>query len=562
MSVSIPWLERDDFSSFEDFQKNFRIKRPDTFNFAFDVVDRIAAEDPSRRAMQWCNDEGEEKMFTMEDMAKWSNRAANVFYDLGIRRGDMVMLVLKRRYEYWFALLGLCKLGAVAIPATNMLKPHDIVYRVKSADVKMILCVNDASLRQSIEEASKEVEIPIRAMNQGGGQDGWLDFDSLMGAASDTLDESRCARDVGEKEMMMLYFTSGTSGMPKMVAHDFLYPLGHIITAKWWQCVEPGGLHLTVAETGWAKAAWGKIYGQWICGTALMVYDMDRFHADKLLRVIEKYHVTTFCAPPTIYRFFVQEDLKQYDWSHMHHCTTAGEALNPEVFQKFYEATGHQIYEAFGQTELTAVTLNPVWLPPKSGSMGIASPGYDVVILNAEDKECEPGEEGQLCVRTKNGKPCGMFTGYYKDEELTRQQWHGDVYRTGDLVWRDEQGYIWFVGRVDDVIKSSGYRIGPFEVESALMEHPAVTECAITGVPDPVRGQVVKATIVLSRGYTPSDALIKELQNHVKRVTAPYKYPRIIEFVAELPKTISGKIRHVAIRNADAAAKAATPPAG
>ena len=550
--MKLPWLEQDDFTSVEAFRQHCRIHLPETFNFAFDVVDKIAAEDPVRIAMQWCNDEGEERTFTMADIRDWSNRAANAFWRLGVRRGDKVMLILKRRSEYWFALMGLSKIGAVAIPATNLLKAHDITYRVQAGSIKMLLVVNETSIREAVEEAATQVEIPLRALVRHNGAEGWLDFNALMDAEPATLDESRCARGTTAKDMMLLYFTSGTSGMPKMVAHNMMYPLGHIITAKFWQCCKPGGLHLTVAETGWGKAAWGKIYGQWMCGSAIMVYDMDRFHPKDLLHVIEKYKVTTFCAPPTVYRFLIQEDLSQYDWSNITHCTTAGEALNPEVFQRFQKATGHRIYEAFGQTETTALTLNPPWIPPRPGSMGIASPEYDLVVMDADDHPCEAGAEGQLCIRTDKHVPAGLFMEYYRASELTERQWRAGVYHTGDVVWRDEDGYFWFVGRADDVIKSSGYRIGPFEVESALMEHPAVTECAITGVPDPVRGQVVKATIVLSRGYEPSEALVKELQNHVKRVTAPYKYPRVIEFVKELPKTISGKIRHVAIREKDA----------
>lgn len=552
MFKEIPWLEREEFDSLDDFLRNFKLNAPEIFNFGFDVVDRIAAADPNRRALQWCNDAGEEHLFTMSDVAKMSNRAANAFWQLGIRRGDRVMLVLKRRYEYWFALVALAKIGAIAIPATNMLKPHDIVYRVQRGKIKMLLCVNDAELIESVREAEKEISIPVKAIAGCAKPDGWLDFDELMNNADDTLSEEKCARDTGANDTMLVYFTSGTSGMPKMVIHDFLYPLGHIVTAKYWQHVEHGGLHLTVAETGWAKASWGKIYGQWICGSAIMVYDMDRFHADSLLKVVQKYKVTTFCAPPTVYRFFIKEDLSKYDWSCVHHCTTAGEALHPEVFEQFHRAMGLRIYEGFGQTESTAITANFYWGTPKPGSMGIPAPSYKVCILNDEGKPCESGEEGQVCISLENGKPCGLFNGYYGDEELTAAQWHDGFYHTGDVAWKDEDGFLWFVGRADDVIKSSGYRIGPFEVESALMQHPAVTECAITAAPDPVRGQVVKATIMLTRGFQPSDDLVKELQEHVKKVTAPYKYPRIIEFVDELPKTISGKIRHKAIRQKDA----------
>ena len=551
--MSCRWLNRETFTSHEDFLQNCKILAPETFNFAFDVVDTIAAEDPNRRALVWCNDAGEEHIFTMADVSRESRRAANVFLSLGIRRGDTVMLILRRRYEYWFALVGLARIGAIAIPATNLLMKKDIVYRVKAASVKMILCINEPSIRKAVEEAEAEVATPpIKALAPGGGENGWLDFDALRAAASDTVDPAYEFRAATRDDIMLLYFTSGTTGQPKMVAHNFYYPLGHIVTAKFWQCVVEGGLHLTVAETGWGKAAWGKIYGQWMCGTAVMVYDMDRFHAKNLLEVMQKYGVTTFCAPPTIYRYFIKEDLKAYDFSKIVHCGTAGEPLNPEVFQQFYEATGLKLHESFGQTELTVTAGTFPWMEPKPGSMGKASLDYDLDLLDPDGRSCEVGEEGQLVVRTNRVKPFGMFVGYHLDPELTRKMWHDDVYYTGDLAWRDEQGYFWYVGRADDVIKSSGYRIGPFEVESALMEHPAVLECAITAAPDPVRGQVVKATIVLAKGYTPSDELVKELQNHVKHVTAPYKYPRIVVFVDELPKTASGKIRHAVIRQRDA----------
>lgn len=546
------WLARDTFSSYEDFLEHFKLNLPETFNFGFDVVDAIAAEDPDRRALVWCNDHGEEHVFTMSDIARESNRAANVFLSLGIRRGDVVMLVLKRRYEYWFAIIALCKIGAIAIPATNQLMKKDIVYRVKAASVKMILSVNEPSIREAVNQAAEETEIPLLALVNGG-DDGtpWMNFDALMAKASDVLAESDCARETGAGDIMLLYFTSGTSGMPKMVRHNFFYPFGHIVTAKYWQCCQEGGLHLTVAETGWAKAAWGKLYGQWMCGCAVMVYDMDRFHAKAVLNVVAQYGVTTFCAPPTVYRYFIKEDLKAFDFSKVTHCVVAGEPLNPEVYQKFLDGTGRRLFEAYGQTELTVVAGTFPWMTPKPGSMGRAAPGYDLDVIDRDGRVCEAGEEGQLVVRTDIMKPVGMFDGYYRDAELTRRMWHDDVYRTGDMVWRDEDGYFWFVGRADDVIKSSGYRIGPFEVESALQEHPAVLECAITGVPDPDRGQVVKATIVLAKGYEPSDELVKTLQNHVKHTTAPYKYPRVVEFVKELPKTISGKIRRVEIRERD-----------
>ena len=548
------WLNQETFASQEEFCSTFKVDVPDRFNFAFDVVDEIAAADPDRRALVWCDDQGGERVFTMAEIARESMRAAHVFKAMGIGKGDAVMLMLRRRYEFWFALLGLCRLGAIAIPATTQLMKKDVAYRVKAASVKAIVAVDEPSLREAVDQAAAEVEIGLRAVVGARGACGeWLDFDARMAAAPDTLDEADCARQTGAGDIMLLYFTSGTTGMPKMVRHNFFYPFGHLVTAKYWQgCVE-GGLHLTLAETGWAKAAWGKIYGQWMVGSAVMVYDMERFHARAVLDVLVKYGVTTFCAPPTMYRYFIKEDLASYDFSKLRHCVVAGEPLNPEVYQKFLEGTGLKLFEAYGQTELTVVAGTFPWMVPKPGSMGMAAPGYDLDLVDADGRSCECGEEGQLVVRTDIMRPLGMFDGYYRDADLTRKVWHDEVYYTGDMAWRDEDGYYWFVGRADDVIKSSGYRIGPFEVESALLEHPAVLECAITGVPDPDRGQIVKATVVLAKGYAPSDELAKALQDHVKHVTAPYKYPRIVEFVPELPKTISGKIRRVEIRENDGA---------
>ena len=546
------WLERETFDSQEDFIKHFKVTLPKTFNFGFDVVDAIAAQEPERRALVWCNDHGGERVFTMAEMARESNRAANAFRALGIRRGDAVMLILKRRYEYWFAVLGLCKIGAIAIPATNQLMQKDVAYRVKAASVKMIVSVNEPSIREAVDHAVEVAPVGLRALVNGGA-DGtpWLDFNALMAAASDVLDESDCARHTCADDIMLLYFTSGTTGMPKMVRHNFFYPFGHLTTAKYWQCCGEGGLHLTIAETGWAKAAWGKLYGQWMCGSAVMVYDMDKFQARSVLEVVAKYGVNTFCAPPTMYRYFIKEDLKAYDFSKLKHCVVAGEPLNPEVYQKFLEGTGLKLHEAYGQTELTVVAGTFPWMTPKPGSMGRAAPGYDLDLLDHTGRSCEVGEEGQLVIRTDRMRPLGMFDGYYRDAALTRSVWQDDIYYTGDMAWKDEDDYLWFVGRADDVIKSSGYRIGPFEVESVLLEHPAVLECAVTGAPDPDRGQVVKATVVLAKGFCPSEALARTLQEHVKHATAPYKYPRLVEFATELPKTISGKIRRVQIREND-----------
>jgi acetyl-CoA synthetase len=538
------FVPQTEFSSYGDFTRNFRIQVPERFNFAYDVVDRIAVEAPNRQALVWCDDKGGEARFSFAEMAERSNRAANFFHALGIRRGDPVMLILKRRYEYWFCLLALHKLGAVAIPATHLLTCKDIAYRNAAASVAAIVCVDEPAIQDSVDAAAPDSPSLRLRISLQGGRPGWRSLAEGMAAASPRLD--RMPTENGD--ISLLYFTSGTTGMPKMVQHDFVYPLGHILTARYWQNVTPGGLHLTVADTGWAKAAWGKIYGQWLGGAAVFVYDYDRFVPANLLGVIARYRVTSFCAPPTIYRFFIKEDLSKYDFSALRACAVAGEPLNPEVYHRFKELTGLSLQEGYGQTEMTlAVAVYP-WVAPKPGSMGMPSPGYDLDLLNDRGESCEVGEKGEIVVRTHARSPVGMFQGYYRDPQLTEQAWHDGIYRTGDVAWRDEDGYLWFVGRTDDVIKSSGYRIGPFEVESALIEHPAVLECAVTGVPDPDRVQVVKATVVLAKGYAPSPELAAELQEHVKRTTAPYKYPRIIEFAGELPKTISGKIRRVEIR--------------
>jgi acetyl-CoA synthetase len=545
------FLEKIDFTSYEDFCENYKIKIPDNFNYAYDVVDTIADEQPEKVAMVWCDDKGNEATFTFSQMKYYSNKAANFFKSHGIKKGDPVMLILKRRYEFWFSLLGLHKIGAICIPATHLLTKKDIVYRCNAADIKMIVAVAEDDVIRHIEDAASESpSLKIKAL-VGGTRDGWLDFATELENSQDKFDRPSGCEATTNNDIMLLYFTSGTTGMPKMVQHNFTYPLGHILTAKYWQNVADGGLHLTVADTGWAKAMWGKIYGQWISGAAVFVYDYDKFVPKELLDVIVKYKITSFCAPPTIYRFFIKEDLSRYDLSNLKHCSIAGEPLNPEVYNQFLKATGLVLREGYGQTEMTVTLATYPWMEPKPGSMGKPSPGYVVDLLNEDGNSCEVGEEGQLVIRTDKSKPYGMFDGYYRDPDLTHKVWHDGIYYTGDMAWRDEDGYYWFVGRADDLIKSSGYRIGPFEVESALLEHPAVLECAITAVPDPDRGQIVKATIVLTKSYEPSDQLVKDLQDHVKKVTAPYKYPRVIEFVKELPKTISGKIRRVEIREQD-----------
>ena len=545
------FLSKINYSSYEDLYENFSINLPGNFNYAFDIVDEIAAATPDRIAMVWCDDKGREAAFTFAQMKYYSDKAANFFKASGIKKGDPVMLILKRRYEFWFCLLGLHKLGAICIPATHLLTTKDIVYRCTAADIKMIVSVTDDAVIKHVEEAiPKTPTLKLKALI-GESREGWLDFTSELENASEVLEKPTGSVASTNSDIMLLYFTSGTTGMPKMVQHNFTYPLGHILTAKFWQNVTDGGLHLTVADTGWAKAMWGKIYGQWISGAAVFVYDYDKFVPKDLLDVIVKHKVTSFCAPPTIYRFFIKEDLTKYDLSHLKHCSIAGEPLNPEVYAQFLKATGMKLMEGYGQTELTITVATYPWMEPKPGSMGKPAPGYDIDLLNDNGTSCEVGEEGQLVIRTDKRKPFGMFDGYYRDSELTQKVWHDDIYYTGDMAWKDEDGYYWFVGRADDLIKSSGYRIGPFEVESALVEHPAVLECAITAVPDPDRGQIVKATVVLAKNYVASDSLVKELQDHVKKVTAPYKYPRIIEFVTELPKTISGKIRRVEIREND-----------
>jgi acetyl-CoA synthetase len=545
------YLTKTTFDSYQDLIENFKILIPEQFNFAFDVVDEYARTEPDKIAMVWCDDKGNEAEFTFGQMKYYSDKAANFFTSIGIRKGDPVMLILKRRYEYWFCTLALNKIGAITIPATHLLSTKDIVYRNNTADVKMIVCVPDPEVVQHVEEAeAKSPTLKHKALI-GTTHAGWLNFTEEMEKASEKFTRPQGNNAVRNDDIMLLYFTSGTTGMPKMVNHNYAYPLGHILTAKYWQNVKDNGLHFTIADTGWAKSAWGKIYGQWLSGCAVMTYDYDKFHPKNLLGVIEKYSITSFCAPPTIYRFLIKEDLTKYNFRHLKYCVVAGEPLNPEVYKQFFDATGIKLMEGFGQTECTVAVATYPWMEPKPGSMGKPSPGYDIDILGPDGKVCEVGEIGQIVIYTNKRKPVGMFNGYYRDDELTKNVWQNGIYYTGDTAWRDEDGYYWFVGRADDIIKSSGYRIGPFEVESALLEHPAVLECAITAVPDPERGQIVKATIVPSKNYHPSDELAKELQEHVKKVTAPYKYPRIVEFVTELPKTISGKIRRVQIRDQD-----------
>ena len=545
------YINRTEFNSYEDFKADFKINIPENFNFAYDVVDETALKSPDKTAMVWCDDNGNEATFTFGQMKYYSDKAANFFKSAGIRKGDPVMLILKRHYEFWFCTLALNKIGAITIPATHLLSTKDIIYRNNAADIKMIVTIADPLVIRHIEESESASPTLKHKVVVGMDREGWLNFTAGMEKSSEKFVRPVSDEATVNSDIMLLYFTSGTTGMPKMVNHDFIYPLGHILTAKYWQKVEDNGLHFTVADTGWAKSAWGKIYGQWLSGSAVMTYNYDKFVPKNLMEVIEKYKVTTFCAPPTIYRFLIKEDLSKFDLSHLKYCVVAGEPLNPEVFKQFYDQTGIKLMEGYGQTECTVAVATYPWMEPKPGSMGKPSPGYDIEIIDDDGNVCEVGNEGEIVIRTNTEKPVGMFNGYYRDEQLTGKVWSDGIYRTGDMAWYDEDGYFWFVGRADDVIKSSGYRIGPFEVESALMEHPAVLECAITAVPDPDRGQIVKATVVPSKNYIPGDELAKELQEHVKKVTAPYKYPRIVEFVTELPKTISGKIRRVQIREED-----------
>ena len=545
------FLSRTVFTSQEDYIRNFRIRVPADFNFAYDVVDAYAAEEPDKKALLWTDDRGGEIQFTFADMKRETDRTASYFQSLGIGRGDMVMLILKRRYEFWFSILALHKLGAVAIPATHLLTRKDVVYRCNMAGIKAIVAAGEPVITGHIAAAMPESPTTKLLISVGPEiPEGFLDFHEGIRHAAPFV---RPPHVNTNDDIMLMYFTSGTTGEPKMVAHDFTYPLGHISTGCFWHNLHEGSLHLTIADTGWAKAAWGKLYGQWLAGANIFVYDHEKFTPADILHKIGQYRITSLCAPPTIYRFLIREDLSKYDLSSLEYCTTAGEALNGAVYDTFKRLTGVRLMEGFGQTETTLTLATFPWMEPKPGSMGVPNPQYDIDLLTPDGRSAEDGEQGQIVIRTDRGKPLGLFKEYYLNDGMMHEVWHDGVYYTGDVAWRDEDGYFWFVGRADDVIKSSGYRIGPFEVESALMTHPAVVECAITGVPDEIRGQVVKATIILGDKYRPraGEELIRELQDHVKRVTAPYKYPRIIEFVDELPKTISGKIRRKAIRADD-----------
>jgi len=550
------FLSRIDYESYEDLYKNFKISIPENFNFAYDVVDEYAKTEPKREALVWCDDNDESHIFTFKDLSLASQRTANFLAEQGIQKGDRVMLILRRRYEFWFFLLALHRIGAIAIPATNMLAAEDLEYRFKAAEVKMVVTYDEPALQKEVDKAKSKCPSVEKLVTVGQtARQNWISFydDYEIFPAKFERPEGDAATH--NDDIMIVYFTSGTSSNPKMVAHTFTYPLGHIVTAKYWQHVIDGGRHLTVAETGWAKALWGKIYGQWIAGSAVFTYDMKVFIPGKLLEKMAEYKVTTFCAPPTVYRYILQHGIGKYDLSSLKHCTTAGEALNVDIYNKFYEQTGLRMQEGYGQTELTLTTGNFGFSEPHPGSMGKPSPGYRMEIVNADGEPCADDEVGELIIKIDQGKPFGMFGGYYRDDERTEKVFEGGVYHTGDTATRDKDGYYWFVGRNDDLIKSSGYRISPFEVEEVIHKHPAVLEVAVTGVEDKDRGQAVKATIVLQKGYEASKELAKEIQLFTKKVAASYKSPRIIDFVTELPKTISGKIRRATIRDKDAEAK-------
>jgi len=546
------FVKKQTFTSQQDFINNLKVEVPDNFNFGYDVVDEWAAQAPDKKALCWTNDKGEHLDFTFAQIKEYSDRTASFFQSLGIGHGDMVMLVLKRRVEFWFSIIALHKLGAVAIPATHLLTKKDIVYRNNAADIKMIVCCGEDLITNHVTEAMPESPSVKQLVSIGPSiPEGFADFQKGIETAAPFV---RPEKVNSNDDISLMYFTSGTTGNPKMVAHDFTYPLGHIVTASYWHNLDGDSLHLTIADTGWGKAVWGKLYGQWIAGANVFVYDHEKFTPADMLVMIERYRITSLCAPPTIFRFLIREDLTKYDLSSLKYCTIAGEALNPAVYDTFLNLTGIKLMEGFGQTETTLTIATFPWMNPKPGSMGVPNPQYQVDLIRSDGTPVEDGEQGEIVIYVpEDKKPLGLFKEYYRDPELTHNVWHDGVYHTGDVAWRDEDGFFWFVGRVDDVIKSSGYRIGPFEVESALMLHPAVVECAITGVPDEIRGQIVKATIILSKEYKDKagEDLIKELQSHVKQVTAPYKYPRIIDFVDELPKTISGKIRRVEIRAKD-----------
>lgn len=542
------FLPQTDFKDFEDFKQNYRLQIPEQFNFAYDIVDEWAQKEPNRKALLWTNDKGECREFTFAEIKEYSDKTASYFQSLGIGKGDIVMAILKRRYEFWFTIIALHKIGAVIIPATHLLTSKDIIYRANAADIKAIVAVGEETILNHINGALNESPTVEVLVSVGPSvPEGWNDF---HGGIENAAPFSRVENANTNDDPLIISFTSGTTGNPKMVMLDHVYPLAHIVTASYWHNLHEGSLHLTIADTGWLKAVWGKLYGQWIAGACVFVYDHEKFTPSDMLRMIHDYKITSLCAPPTVFRFLIREDISQYDLSSLEYCTIAGEALNPAVYDQFLKMTGIELKEGYGQSETTLTIFTSPWTTPKPGSMGLPNPHYDIDLVDNNGISVKAGEQGQIVIRTDKNMPVGLFKGYYHNDTLTNEAWHNDVYYTGDVAYRDEDGYFWFVGRADDVIKSSGYRIGPFEVESAIMTHPAVVECAVTGVPDEMRGQVVKATIILGEQFKTMDAahLKKEIQEHVKNITAPYKYPRIVEFVDVLPKTISGKIRRTEIR--------------
>lgn len=547
------------YENFTDFTldangvlENITFKNTDNFNFAFDVVDELAKKNPDKIALIHVSNDKKCRKFTFKEISEYSNRAANYFELAGIRPGDRVMLVLKRHYQFWFAILGLAKMGAIAIPATNLLVKHDFEYRFNAAMIRGIVCTGDGDVAHQAELAMEECGRGDVRLMANGTREGWKNFDEEIEKCSSVY--NRKPTSPKGNDLMLMMFTSGTTKYPRIAAHTHKYPLGHFVTAKFWHNCTADGLHFTISDTGWGKALWGKLYGQWLCEDCIFVYDFDRFKAEDILPMFKEYNITTFCAPPTMYRFFIKEDLSKYDLRSLKYCNTAGEALNPEVFEQWKKATGLTLMEGFGQTETTLTVANLVGTTPKVGSMGKPVPYYHMDIVDSDSNPCKPGETGEIVIHTKDGVPCGLFNGYYLDKDSTDNVWYDDIYHTGDTAYKDEDGYYWYVGRTDDIIKSSGYRIGPFEIESIIMELPYVLECAVTPVPDPsgIRGQLVKATIVLVKGKNPSDELAKEIQSYVKSHTAPYKYPRVVEFVEDMPKTISGKIRRAEIKRLDA----------
>ncbi|MDR1640772.1 MAG: AMP-binding protein [Clostridiales bacterium] len=551
-------MKREAFTSIEDMKKRYKVTYPQDFNFAYDVLDKLAWEKPDKLCMAWVGADGTEKFISFKEMSRMSSKAANCFKSLGIGKGDFVLLVLKRSYMFWYCMMGLHKLGAVAVQATNLLTAKDYIYRNNAASIKMAVITGDGDCTAQFDKGEPYETVQVKAVTKGKKAGaGWIDFDAALDAADDNWERPTGALGTLATDRMLVSFSSGTTGYPKMVSHDFTYSLGHIITGVFWHRVEDGGLHFTISDTGWLKSLWGKMYGQWLGESAVFTYDFDKFNAADILSKLEKYKITTFCAPPTMLRMMANADLASYDLSSLKHVCTAGEALNPDLFFKWKDILGLELHEGFGQTEttLSVATLYP-FVKPKPGSMGLPIPNLDFAVIGPDGKEAPPGVTGEIAFHAKDeaqyeGRPCGLFRGYYRNSDATDRVFADGYYHSGDTAYRDEDGYLWYIGRNDDIIKSSGYRIGPFEVESVLAEHPAVLEVAVTGVPDPVRGFNVKATIVPAKGFDPTPELAKELQQHVKTHTAPYKYPRVIEFVSELPKTISGKIKRVEIRQKD-----------